>query len=107
VKKKMVNVRQRELEEQQKAMLGLAIAYVRERNKGDYSATIEKSEFSARFRLYHHCSEYASNRYFKDFVTLEVFEEHDNGKTFTVTTSKAIQEAMRHTFNVTFPETDG
>ena len=99
-----MNVRQQELKAQQTAMLHLALAYVREMNKGDYSKPISKSEFLTRFRLFHSCSEYASNRYFKDFANFEVFEEHNDGATFTVTTNQQIQEMMTRAFSVTFPE---
>lgn len=96
-----VNVRQRELEQQQKNMLQLALTYVLS-GHGDYSLPIGTDFFLADFRVSSHASDYASKRYFRDFVTLEVFLE--NGKNFTVSTDKRIQDRMARLYNVHFPD---
>jgi len=96
------NIRQRELEEQQKNMVSLAVAYVRD--YGDYSTAISLNDFMARFRVFYHASEYASKRYFKDFVTLGLFEPNEKETSFTVTTDKKIQAMITRVYGVQFPE---
>jgi hypothetical protein len=95
-----VNIRQRERKERLKNMVNLAIAYVKETNN-DYSLPISIQDFGARFRVFHGVGEYASKRYFDDFVTIGVFIVKDGS--FTVTIDKKTQDMIARLYDVSFP----
>jgi len=44
-----------------------------------YEATFNKNHFLAKYRVKHGVGEYASNRYFRDFETLEYFKTVEHG----------------------------
>lgn len=108
---KKKNIRQQERKQRLEEMLSLAVAYVREDKENDYSKPISLSEFLPRFRM-NGCGEYASRRYFKDFVSIGAFEiteietydlDHEKGF-FTVTTDAKKQEFLKRFYSVSFPE---
>lgn len=82
------NIRQVEMGERMKEMVQLAIGQAWESAKTfelvPINTKLNKEEFLALYRITNSVGKYASERYFNDFVTVEFFILHDNGKTFTV-----------------------
>lgn len=100
------NVRQVERKEQLRAMLELACKEL-SRNNGDYTVHIVKEHFLAEFRMHSGSGNYASERYFADFVTLGWFESDQAGKgsvTFTISTDKSFRDKANLWYGIIFPE---
>jgi hypothetical protein len=89
------NVRQQEREARLRDMVIHALCQKKE--------NIEKDVFLAQYRVQSGSGEYASLRYFNDFVTIGFFIE-DNG-TFTLSKDPELLAYLRSRFNI--PKTTG
>lgn len=98
--KKHQNVRQLELKERLEDMMRLACLYIQE-SKADYKKPIPKEQFLANYRITFAVGNYASERYFRDFVTLDFFILNDD-KNFLVNAEK--RGIIKNRYSVEFPE---
>ena len=97
----MVNIRQRELEEQQRNMVMLALAYVKA-NGYDYDMPILSDDFLADYMIQFHTSLYAAKRYFQCFAQVDVFKVTENKIFFTVNYEK--KSFIERIFKISFPD---
>lgn len=96
---KRQNVRQQELRERLREMLLQAKNWV---EKFGYNADFEVEQFLAEYRVFYAVGIYASQRYFNDFATNNVFSKHVSGKTFKVDYEEALRFGTL--YKVEFPE---
>lgn len=90
------NIRQVEMGERMKEMVQLAIAQAWEEAKtfevAPINVKLNKEEFLAFYRIKYSVGKYASERYFKDFVTVGFFVLNDSGERFTVSRIENYQD---------------
>jgi len=96
-KSRKQNVRQQELRERLGDMLKLACVYIKDMGY----EPIPKEQFLANYRVTFAVGNYASERYFRDFVTLDYFLIHDD-KNFLVNPKKL--EIIKKNYDVEFPQ---